>query len=35
VRLTLPHYHEWKALVHVTEKMETPLSIQLSPLEER
>ena len=35
VRLTLPNYHEWKSLVQLTEEIETPLSIRLSPLEEK
>jgi serine/threonine protein kinase len=35
VRLTLPNFHEWKAPVQLTRDVETPLIVQLSPVEEK
>jgi serine/threonine-protein kinase len=33
VRVTLPHYHEWKAQVQLMEDIEVPLSVHLNPAE--
>jgi serine/threonine protein kinase len=33
VRLTMPDFYEWKAMIQLTRDAETPLTVQLSPIE--
>jgi eukaryotic-like serine/threonine-protein kinase len=35
VRVSMPHYHDWKAQVLLTEEADVPLSVRLSPIQEK